>query len=572
MRLPTLWLEARNHLLRFSAVTGMALANGVMALLQAYWMAKIVNAVFLLQVSLADVFPSFAYLLVVMLARAVFIWGGGVTAARFALAVKEDMRERLITHLFLLGPVSLRRTQTGELLNLLTAGIDNLGPYFTQYLPQLITVVIIPLLIFAVILPLDTISALVLVLTAPCIPVFMVLIGRWAEVRQRRQWDLFGRLAGHYLDMLQGLTVLKLFGRSKEQVEIISRLSRRLNSNTMGVLQIAFLSSLTLELLATISIALIAVTIGLRLLNGTLLFEQGFLVLLLAPEFYLPLRSLGAHYHAGLAGMAAAEKMYAILTLPFPNKPHQPENFAGDRQRGITFQDVSYGYQGRAVEALVHVSFAVNPGEKVAVVGPSGSGKSTVAALLLGFIQPESGCVTIAGIPAGAEQLLSQLTYIPQYPYVLSATVADNIRLGREEATMKEIEEAAVRAGAHNFIMNLPNGYQTWVGEGGAGLSGGERQRLGIARAFVRDTQYVIVDEPTSGLDPATEAAVNLAFERLFAGKTVVIIAHRITTTLGADRVVVLAGGSVAESGHSQSLLQQRGLYQQLVSSFRGDA
>jgi thiol reductant ABC exporter CydD subunit len=454
---------------------------------------------------------------------------------------------------------------------------------------------LIPLAILAFVFPLDFTSGLVLLLTAPLIPLFMILIGSLAQELTQRQWVSLSRMSAHFLDVLQGLTTLKLLGRSREQAAMIALISNRFRQTTMGVLRVAFLSALVLELVATLSTAVVAVEIGLRLLYGYLAFEQAFFVLLLAPEFYLPLRLLGTRFHAGTAGVTAARRIFEILdtSLPTTTADRRPQTAESYRQEDfdspantivkkaaqstlrlvIRFADVHYAYDDGQRPALKGVSFTIKTGQKIALVGPSGAGKSTIAHLLLGFIAPIQGLITVDGVPLTELNMAAwraHLAWVPQQPYLFHASVSDNIRLARPEATLEQVIRAARLAQAHDFIEALPQSYETIIGERGARLSGGQAQRLALARAFLKDVPFLILDEATANLDPLHELQIQAALQQLIQGRTVLIIAHRLSTVYTADKILVMAGGQVVETGNHASLVQQPGLYRRLVTAYEG--
>lgn len=567
--------QLKHHKEQFFLLVGLGFGGGVLAVLQADFLAKIINGVFLAKLDWSGVSSWMAALFAIMILRSVFVWLIEVTAHSLAAYIKKDIRQQILTSLFALGPIYICRQQTGELVNVLVEGIENLEPYFAKFLPQLFTAVTVPLIVLTVVFPLDFTTAIILLVTAPLIPVFMIFIGRTAEEANKRQWETLSRLSAHFLDVLQGLTVLKIFGRSIEQIQVIHRMSSEFRDKTLSVLKIAFLSALVLELVATISTALVAVTIGLKLLYFKMDFHQAFFLLLLAPEFYLPLRQLGTHFHAGMAGSAAAERIFAILSLPKSGERMNGEiSLPRQQQVKIAFENVHYAYDDGERAALQGVSFVMKPGETVALVGASGSGKSTIASLLLSFMCPDKGNIFINGIDLAhikLEDWLSQVAFVPQSPHLFYNSVADNIRLGRESATLAEVIEAAKNAGAHEFIMNLPNGYDTLVGEGGHGLSGGQGKRLAIARAFLQDAPFLLLDEATAGLDPQSEAVIDEALSRLMQERTVLIIAHRLTTVYKANYIVVLHEGKKVEAGSHDELMKVHGLYSQLVMAFRGE-
>lgn len=564
--------EALGHSRLLVLVTSVGIGSGLLAVLQAYYLALCINAVFLEKAEVPAIVPWLMILGGVILCRAIAVWYGDILSHRLAARIQTELRQRLVQHLLALGPVALSRQPTGGLVNLLTEGIENLEAYFARYLPQLLTAALIPLIILGVVLYQDTVAALLLCVTAPLIPLFMLLIGKAAERRNKQQWEKLSFLSSHFFDVLQGLTTLKIFGRSKEQIAVIARISGEFRDATLQVLRIAFLSALALELIATISTALVAVTVGLKLLFADIGFTQAFFVLLLAPEYYLPLRSLGTQFHAGMAGVAAAEQIYRVLAIPAAEAKGTKERYVRADNLNIVFDQVSFSYEESGDWALQEAEFSIRAGERVALVGESGAGKTTIANLLLRFIRPDSGSIRINGQLLDEiydEDWLSQVAYVPQSPHLFSGTVADNITLGKD-CSLDDVQRAAKQAGAHLFIERLPQGYQTLVGEGGRGLSGGERQRLAIARAFLLEAPLILLDEATASLDPQSESSISEALENLFAGRTVIIIAHRLSTVLRADRIIVLERGRVAEVGSHTELISQKGVYYRLAAAFRG--
>ncbi len=554
-------------------------AAGVATVLQANCLSRIINGVFLQKQSLADVQSLLAALCVCIVARAALFSSGEVSAAQLAGRIKMDLRERLAAQLMALGPAYTRGERTGELSNTLTEGVEALDAYFSQYLPQLALSALVPVTILLFVFPLDLLSGLVLLLTAPLIPIFMMLIGSFADALTRRQWVSLSRLSAHFLDVLQGLTTLKLFGRSREQIQTIRRVSERFRKATMDVLRVAFLSALVLELVSTVSTAVVAVQVGLRLLYGQLSFEMALFVLILAPEFYLPLRLLGTRFHAGVSGMTAARRIYEVLErrvepTPAPSLP-AASPFGPTSVGAVVFDAVHYAYDGGVRSALNGISFEIRPGQKVALVGPSGGGKTTVAHLLLRFIEPTAGVIRVQGQSLGevpAATWREQVTWVPQTPYLFNANIADNIGIACRSATRAQVVRAAEQAGAHEFIAALPDGYDTVVGERGARLSGGEAQRIALARAFLKDAPLLILDEATASLDPELEAQIGEATARLMHGRMVLIIAHRLSTVERADEILVLASGRIVERGRHADLVAQNGLYQSLVLAYRSNS
>ncbi len=551
-------------------VAGLGAGGGLLAIAQAYYLAQVIDRLFLGKQNLAAVAGLLGLLAGIAVARAAALYLEGLQAFKLAAAVKTGLRRRLTKHLLGLGPVTLAQQPAGELISIAGEGVENLEAYFAKYLPQLAKAAMIPVFILFTVWPLDLTSALIMLITAPLIPVFMVLIGKMAESRNIRQWETLNGLSAHFLDVLSGLTTLKLFGRSLEQIIVITRVSKEFRDATMDVLKVAFLSALALELLATISTALVAVTVGLRLLYGEVQFFQAFFVLLLAPEYYLPLRMLGSQFHAGMAGKAAAADIVRLLEVKGPQAAGGDTAWPRQQQIDIVFRNVQAVYRPGAQAALQGISFTLAAGQHLAIVGPSGAGKSTVAALLLAFLAPSAGEILINGRSLrelSPADWLPQVAFVPQRPHLFQGTVADNICLARPAARLDEVMAAAKAAGAHDFILRLPAGYDTLIGDGGHGLSGGERQRLAIARAFLQDAPLVILDEAARGLDVPSQARLDSALATLLAGRTAIIIAHRLSTVRQADKIIVLTEGRIADTGTHTELLAKPGLYRQLVAA-----
>ncbi|GCE47982.1 ATP-binding cassette subfamily C protein CydD [Thermosporothrix hazakensis] len=562
------------HLWAYIAILlGISTLAGLFTVLQAFTTTRIINHVFLARQALAQVAVPLAFLLVAIVGRALLHWVSEAVAHSVAGTVKARLREHVFQHVLALGPAYTRGERSGELTTTLTEGIEAIDAYFSQYIPQVITTVIITGLMLVVVFFFDTLSGIVLLVTLPLLPFFMILIGKTADALTKKRWSEMSLMSAHFLDVLQGLTTLKLFGRSKEQRESVKIVSERYQTATMKVLRIAFVSSLVMELGATISTAIIAVEIGLRLLYGMMPFEQAFFILLLTPEFYLPMRSLNSQFHASMNSAAAAQRLFDILEIPLPahHTPAAPQIPTLQAQLSLHNLSYSYAQEEEGQPAVQHVSFDIRAGETVALVGPSGAGKSTLAQLLLRFLEPDSGEILADGAPIHlfrAKDWRQLVAWVPQHPYLFNMSIADNIRIGRPEATREEVIEAARKAHLHDFIQSLPQGYDTVTGERGARLSGGQAQRLSLARAFLKDAPFLLLDEATSTLDPDTEAQILQAIETLRRGRMVLVIAHRLNTVYTADRIVVLQAGRVAASGTHSELIQRSELYRQLVSAY----
>jgi thiol reductant ABC exporter CydD subunit len=443
-------------------------------------------------------------------------------------------------HTALLGDRGLEGVNGAGIAVLATKGIDALDSYFSRYLPQVFLAVIVPVTVIVIVAGNDWISAVIIALTVPLIPIFMALVGASTREHTERQLLTLQRLAGHFLDVVTGLPTLKVFGRAKAQAAAIEEVTDEYREATMATLRISFLSSLILELLATISVALVAVAVGLRLLGGHLDYRTALFVLVLAPEAYFPLRQLGLHYHASADGMEAAERVFEVLERP--TAPRGTDRSVPDpRTYAISIESLEVVYPGRRVPALSDVTLTVEPGEVLALVGPSGCGKSTLLGVLLGLVPPTGGSVQVGGVDLAAldpDAWRSHLAWVPQRPHLFAASIADNVRLGRPDASDEEVRRAISDANLDDVVGRLADGLATLLGERGAGLSQGERQRIALARAFVRDAPLLLLDEPTASLDGKTEEAVLEAVRRLMIGRTVLLVTHRPALLGLADQIV----------------------------------
>ncbi|MFD0417391.1 thiol reductant ABC exporter subunit CydD [Streptomyces sp. NPDC127108] len=484
----------------------------------------------------------------VMALRALLTWARGTLAQRVAADVKRTLRDRITGRLRHADPLRLAARRHGETATLLTRGLDALDPYVVGYLPTMAATAVVPLTVVGWLAWTDWTSALIVVVTLPLIPVFGALVGMHTARRTARQWRLLARLGGHFLDVLAGLPTLRAFGRERHQARVVDEMADAHRRATMRTLRVAFLSSFVLETVATLSVALVAVPVGLRLLHGELDLRTALVVLFLAPEAYLPLRALGAAFHDSAEGVAVAERVFAVLDDQADAPTGRTARTPDARTAHLRLDDVTVHHPGRAAPALRHVCLAVRPGEHVALVGPSGAGKSTLLALLLGFVTPASGRVEVGGIDLGdldADAWRAQVAWVPQRPHLFAASVADNIRLGRPGASDAEVRAAARAASADVFIEELAEAYDTVLGEQGAGLSAGQRQRVALARAFLKDAPVLLLDEPTAHLDPESEAAVTRATVGLMRGRTAVVVAHRTSLLPHADRIVTVRGGAL---------------------------
>ncbi len=551
-------------------------ANGLLTIAQAWLLSELISGVFLLGYDLQDSLNSFWGLLIIFATRAALTWLQEISSTASAVRVKNFVREKVLNHLYHLGPAVVQGQATGEIIATSVQGVEALDAFYSQYLPQVVLGALIPVSIIGVVLPIDLLSGIIFMLTGPLIPFFMVLIGKAAEVATRQQYTALGKMSAYFLDTLQGLTTLKQLNRSQARVESIAAISESYREKTMQVLRLTFLSALALELAATLSTAVIAVEIGLRLLYGQMLFQPAFFILILAPEFYLPLRLLGQRFHAGATGAAGARRIATVLDLKpvaYGEVSHPEIYPPGEKIHRIQIMGVKFAYPERSETALENLDLVLRAGEITALVGESGTGKSTLVQLLLGFLRPQSGKILIDGKDLAALDPVSwrqQVAWVPQQPYLFQDTLAANIRLGKANASDDEIASAARAAGLDRFIQTLPEGYETRIGEMGARLSSGQAQRLALARAFIKDAPVILLDEPAARLDPELEFEITETIERLSAGRVSLVIAHRLASLRRARQIAVLQAGRIAELGTLEELQARRGVLADLMRRSEG--
>ena len=554
--------EARRQRLLFAGSVLASLGAAAAILWQTWSVAVIVDGIFMGSAPREALTASFLTALVALALRITLDCAEEMCSLRLATRVKMDLRARLVEKLAQLSPVQLETLQAGKLLNLLYDGIDTLENYFSGYLPQLFKAVFIPVLFLIVIFPRDPLSAVVMLVTLPLIPVFMILIGKWTQRESVRQWVLLTRFAAFLQDVLAGLVTLKSLGRSRQQGEKIGEISEAYRKATFSVQKWAFISSLALELVATISIAMVAVGLGLRLCNGTLTFLIGFYILLLAPEYYQPMRTLGQYFHSGINAQEAAKSIYAFLEIepwPMPGGDH-----AEEKVTSIRFEHVSYRYPDAAEDAVHDVSLTLSAGQSLAFVGDSGSGKTTLMMLAMGFLTPTAGTIFVNEVPLEKwrrDAYHARLAAVLQTPYIFQGTVRENIAFAGDLSA-----EAAARAakiadqvGLTALLRTLPTGLDTRIGQGGQQLSGGQTALLLVARALYRESDVLFLDEMTDNLDVESERALVDALAPLTRGRATWIIAHRLQTLRQVDRIVVMRHGRITASGSYEEIVDDAG-------------
>lgn len=516
------------------------------------------------------ILPKTSLFILFSLLRLTLGWAGHHAARSGAIGIRNALSERLTRTVAGLGPAFSRSEQSGRIVNTMLKGVEALDAWYCQYIPQLFLAAVTPVVILVAVFPSDWIAGAIMLGTAPLIPVFMILIGRSASAATERQWTTMSRMSGYFLDMLQGLSTLKLFAQEKVRRDGIEDASENFRRSTMQVLRIAFLSSLTLELVGTIGTAIVAVSIGLRLVAGAIPFRPAMFTLLLIPDFYLTLRQLGTRFHAGMEGVSASREIHEILDRePDLTKSGTRDLSAGEvATTGLTASKITYAFPGSARPAIDGITLTIRPGTKTAITGPSGSGKSTLLNLLLRFIEPCSGSITLGSRSVADYSLESwyrQISWVPQHPFLFNASIRENLLMAKPGASDTEIENALSQAGLLDMVRSLPDRLETIIGEQGARLSGGEAQRLALARAFLKNAPILLMDEPTSHTDPILESLLREAMEKLLEGRTTIMIAHRLESIRNADTIIVLDQGHIVQQGTHEELSRAEGFYRRAI-------
>jgi ATP-binding cassette, subfamily C, bacterial CydD len=515
---------------------------------------------------------SVTIVVALIIGRTALLWWRELLARTCAENIKERVRRRMYAHLLKLGAGYLEQNRTGTVQASLVDGVEKLEGYLGYYVPQVVVALVAPLVIVSYIYTLDWAVATLMLVCIPFIPIARNLWRKILGEKGTRHWGAYAEVNTEFLDSVQGMSTLKTFGAGERHGRTLENRVQKLYRDTMGQLLVSLFGNTIIGLTVSIGSAL-AVGVGaLRLASGDLTAGQLLVILFLAGECFRPQTELNGYWHMGYFGVSAATGINRLLDAqPLVTEPAQPvRDITLNNRPLIAFENVTFGYNDGERLALDNLSFQIAPGEKVALVGRSGAGKSTVVGLLLRFFDPQNGQVRLGGRPLpdyALATLRSQIALVSQETYLFYGTVADNLRLGKPDATQAEMEAAARAAGAHAFIEALPDGYETVIGERGVRLSGGERQRLSIARALLKDAPILVLDEATASLDAANEALIQTALEKLMQGRTCLIIAHRLSTVATADRILVLDAGQVVESGAHGELLARQENYARLVAA-----
>lgn len=494
-------------------------------------------------------------------------------AYNFAEKTGVNLRRQLMDKLFQYGPRFAKSEGTGNLVTLVLEGVSQFRTYVELILPRMMGTGITPILILLYVLTLDMASGIILIVTLPILIVFLILVGLAARKQMDRQWESYRILSNHFVDALRGLETLRFLGQSRKHSDTIGQVSDKYRSATMRTLRVAFLSSFALDFFTMLSVASVAVGLGLRLINGEMTLVTGLTVLILAPEYFLPVRMVGADYHATLNGKEAGKAIDAIIkheTEVGGSVSQLPSSLTWTKDSTIALSDIGVKHEADGPSSLKDVTCEVTGLLKVGIVGESGAGKSTLIDVLGGFLRPTSGQFTLNGMDVSSldEEAWRQLTtYIPQHPYLFNVSLADNIRFYAPEASNEEVDCALAAAGLSTLTAELPNGRDELIGNGGRSLSGGQEQRVALARAFLSDRPIMMLDEPTAHLDIETEYELKQTMLSLFEGKLVFLATHRLHWMEDMDWIIVMDQGRVAEAGTHQELLERQGVYYSMLIS-----
>jgi ATP-binding cassette subfamily C protein CydD len=555
----------------------LGLGGGLLLVVQARFLARIVHGAFIEGRGTESLWTLFVVLAGTIIVRSIIGWARETAGFYAGAKIRQEIRQEILEHIVALGPGYTNRQSSGALASTAMEHVEGLHDFYAFYLPQMALAVMIPAAIVAFVFPYSWAAGGLLLLTAPLIPLFMVLVGMGAESISQRHFQALSRMSGYFLDLLQGITTLKLFNRSRGAEGTIARVSRDYRLKTMGVLRVAFLSSAVLEFFSSISIALVAVYLAMSYLGyfsfglygESLSFAGGLFILLLAPDFYLPLRELGTHYHARAEAVGAAEEILKITSVSRRKTLSGSIKWSKTAPLQIGIKDVHLAFDGGQRPALQGLSFEMREGDQLALVGASGAGKSTTLNLLLGFLVPDQGQINVNGTllaKLAPDSWRRSIAWIGQHPYLFQGTIGENILLGRPDATERQIEHAAANARVLDFARHLPEGLDTPVGEQGFGLSRGQAQRVALARAFLKDAPLLLLDEPTAGLDAENEALVITALKSLARGRTVLMSTHRLTNIQQVDRIMVMQSGRIIEQGTYAELTVAGGRFHRMVN------
>ncbi|RSK28494.1 thiol reductant ABC exporter subunit CydD [Bacillus sp. HMF5848] len=572
----TLQKLARNQKGRYYALFAMAIAFGVFVITQAYLIVSVVEDIFLKKHGFQQVVPSLIGLLAVLFLRALLQYGTSHIGIKMASVVKMEFRKKLLQTYANQTILSSSKEHSGSKVSVMLDTVDEIESFYSKYVPQRIISTVVTLIILIVIFSQHIYSGLIILFTAPFIPFFMIIIGKATQQKSEEKLDSLTAFSGRFLDTLQGMLSLKLYGKSSHYKEVIRTSSVEFRDTTMAILKIAFTSSFMLEFISMLSIGLVALELGLRLVVfQQVSFFTAFFILLLVPEFFHLLKELGSAFHAGRSSSGAAAKIQNVLgqehTATNDTNLNQDRKLLQWGQQSlkdkfvkIELKKIGFSYDGDGF-SLTNINAVLPTVGQVAIVGRSGAGKTTLLHIIAGLLKENGGDILMNGVPRSSyaeKEWFKNISYITQNPFLFAGTIAENIALGLD-MTMDEIEAASRKANIHELIVSLPNGYETNIGEGGRGLSGGEKQRIALARAFLKNPSIILFDEPTSGLDLVTEQVLQQSIQLLSEQAVIITVAHRLHTIKQANHILFMHNGTIYAQGTHEHL-------NETVESYRG--
>ncbi|WP_240371404.1 thiol reductant ABC exporter subunit CydD [Anoxybacteroides rupiense] len=552
---------------------GFTVVQGVSIILQAKWLAEVVTRLFQ-QEAFQEVYETLLLFIGAFLMRHFLQHVKQKMVYEYSVKLGAHLRKEVLDALFHLGPKVARRLGTGNAVTLLQEGVSQFKQYLSLFLPKMVNMAIIPAMVWLYVLLLDRTSAVILMVTLPLLVIFMILLGLAAKKKADKQWKVYRVLANHFVDSLRGLETLKYLGRSQAHTQNIQSVSERYRKATMGTLKIAFLSSFALDFFTMLSVATVAVFLGLRLVDGEMTLWPALTILILAPEYFLPVREIGADYHATLNGQEAGRKLKEIVDLPRFREEGTCKLERWNHQQELQLNGITVRHEEGGPPSLKGVTLSVKGFQKIGIVGESGAGKSTLIDVMGGFVQAQEGTIQIGGqemTHLQKKDWQSQLLYIPQHPYIFHDTLWNNLTFYQPHATAEEVRTAVEKAGLGELVQRIPNGLHEKIGEGGRALSGGEAQRVALARAFLGKRPILLLDEPTAHLDVETELDIKEKMLELFCGKLVFLATHRLHWMPHMDHIYFLKDGEIVEEGTHQQLMERKGHYYQMAKAHWGD-
>ncbi|NKI22965.1 thiol reductant ABC exporter subunit CydD [Paenibacillus dendritiformis] len=552
-----------------ASLAAIALVHTLSIIMLAIWLAEAISALFA-GAAWQEQAGKIGLFLLAFIVRQLTALLQQKVAYRFAEKTGASLRSQLLEALFRLGPRHTRTEGTGTTVTLVLEGVGKFRKYMELFLPRMIGTAVTPVLILAYIATQDIVAALILAVTMPILIAFLILVGLAARKQTEKQWASYRQLSNHFVDSLRGLETLKFLGRSRSHGDTVSKVSDRYRSATMRTLRVAFLSSFSLDFFTMLSVASVAVSLGLRLVDGDMMLVTALTILILAPEYFLPVRMVGADYHATLDGKEAGEAMQAIIRAGAQSEPAPASQAlpAWTQDSVLQMTGIGMRHEEQGPSSLQGIHLEIQGFRKVGIIGASGAGKSTLIDIIGGFLHPTAGTIRVDGQERASltgEDWRKQTTYIPQHPYIFSSSLADNVRFYAPDATDDEVARAMAAAGLSRLAEQLPNGLDERIGNGGRSLSGGQEQRVALARAFLSSRPVMLLDEPTAHLDIETEYELKSTMLDLFRDRLVFLATHRLHWMPDMDWIIVLQDGKVAETGTHEQLLAKRGAYYDMI-------